>query len=98
MQQDETNNATHQETQASHDDTMLHDPDNNASKQNNQQEDNIAMTDDVKSQETATLEVNGGIDDDDLLKMIANDAEAMLPPIAPETSPLGPLGKGREQC
>ena len=98
MQQDETNDVTHQDTQASQDDTMSHDPDDTASKQSNQQDDNITMTDNAQSQETALLEVNGGINDDDLLAMMANDAEAMLPPNAPETSPLGPLGKGREQC
>ena len=98
MQKDETNDVTHQETQASQDDTMSHDSNDHASKQNNQQDNNIAMTDDVTFQETATPEVNGGIDDDDLLAMMANEAEAMLPPITPEISLLGPLGNGREQC
>ena len=38
------------------------------------------------------VDVNGGIDDDDLLEMMATDVKAMHTHTAPDQSPQGPYG------
>ena len=44
------------------------------------------------------VDVNGGIDDDDLLDMMAKDATAIHTITATDTSPEGPYGSREEKC
>ena len=58
-----------------------------------------AMPDNAKANNThIALEVNGGINDDDLLDMMASDAEAMHTTTTTDASPEGPVGDREEQC
>ena len=58
-----------------------------------------ALTSNVEySQENGSVDVNGGIDDDDQLDMMARDAKAMNTTTPNDTSPQGPFGISEEQC
>ena len=61
-------------------------------------DDDTTMTGNAKATKTNTFEVNGGIDDDNLLAMMASDAKAVYNTAVTDSSHDGPHRDTPEQC
>ena len=103
MQQDEDhNNTPHESTQNLEDDAMSQGTDHGDTDttQTNSQSNEAASIEIIEEDNTANgqIDVNGGIDDDDLLDMMARDATAIHTNNTQDLSPEGPFGTSEEIC
>ena len=101
MQQDEEHNNTPQSTNDNlEDDAMSQGTDQGIGNTSTMSVHNVKDNNTIEATtgKNGTIDVNGGINDDNLLAMMAKDASAIHTTTATDSSPDGPYGSREEKC
>ena len=97
MQQDETNDSKHSRDDSSAAMTPTYQRTVETTENDTSQNDQAMQGNDHHTDETHLHDVNGGIDDDDLLALMGQEVHAMHT-TPDDSSPHGPYGSSDEQC